>query len=378
MSEDTDKLYRLADIPDIDLKRMPTGIPEVDNIFGKSTVKGKDGEPDREVFGLPAGMITYWAGKAGVGKTRMIIAICHAANAMGADIIVGQGEVSPAEFKQWMKQKPERPHTWFVTDSRNPEFLFKCVLKHKPHLLVIDSANMLEGFGTAKEIKELWPRFSAVIKEAGTHCILVGQLNQDGSVKGPSEAGHLVNAVLSIHDLAPKGGRATPGVFHLNMEKNRTGPSGGWVEFKHEEAGVVVHKDGLGVPRASLFNDINPETQCLELNDFGRETYGPSLFPVEYAAWKARRDGTGEFLSTEEVIIKARNAGVPPYLIEMAEQGLIYYYAAQLIHEGRQSLEEAKSFKVMCDNTPRVYVPPVDEYVAPQSGLFGWIANLFG
>jgi len=249
-------IWAMNEIPHTIVRRMPTGFPELDDIFGSTTF------PDGSIeYGLPKGRISYGFGEQGVGKTRLVIAICHRLNALGARILVCQGEVRPEEFRQWLGQDPEHPEIWWVTDRRNPGVLCQLIEQYRPHFVVVDSANMLDEYNRISACKAMFDRFKGVMADTKAHCLMIGQLNKDVTAKGPTDVQHLVDAVLHIkgYEPDPKKGAdlVIPGGFFVQMQKNRYGSSGGWVGFQHQPHGVDLHVRPDGIPSCSMYIDTD-------------------------------------------------------------------------------------------------------------------------
>lgn len=225
------KVVPLNKIENIDVRRLPTTIVEIDRVYGQTRLFNGDIE-----YGLPCGKISYWAGGNGVGKTRIAIHIAKKMNQIGARILYFQGEVPADEFKQWTGEVPN-PQNFMVSEDTSAEDIAEGILKSKPDLCVIDSANMIQDYDKKSKIKKIFEVLRKVVASVGCHLIMIAQLNQDGTVKGGTVAPHLVDIVVEL-DVVPQKVAKVTGAFFLQIKKNRYGKSGGWVGFRHFDYGI--------------------------------------------------------------------------------------------------------------------------------------------
>jgi len=237
-----ENVWALNEISNEIIHRMPTGVEDLDYIYGKTEILLPAFILEK---GLPKGKISYWAGERGVGKTRLAILISKVMNRMGATILVCQGEVDPKDFKQWTGNNVTYPGKYFVTNSNNMKNIVHIIKDKNPDMIIIDSANMIEGWENKRELKKLFPSFSKAIASSGAHAIMIAQLNQDGTIKGGTLPSHLVDIEASIRRCKwPKKSEYLPPdyytrLFVIKINKNRYGPSGGWVRFIHEDKGIL-------------------------------------------------------------------------------------------------------------------------------------------
>jgi len=228
----------------IDVRRIPTGYRDLDIIYGRSDVLDASGLSHVE-YGLPCGKISYWAGVAGVGKTRLAIAVSKNISRMNGTVMVFEGEVRPDEFRQWAGNDVIHPEKYFVSDHSELPNICDTLLKFRPNLVIIDSANMIEGSGCSSHDRVIYPQLRSIIQDIGCHCIMTAQLNQDKTVKGGTTPGHLVDVEAHLDWLVPIGKMHEStifpdieGCFWLETKKNRCGPVGGAVTFAHERHGI--------------------------------------------------------------------------------------------------------------------------------------------
>lgn len=177
--------YNRNEITSIPVVRVHTGSEELDWIYGETD----------DIWGLPMKAISLWSGEAGTGKTRTAIAVCNTMASRGMKILFFQAESDLGTFSGKIKYDSFR-----LGDSRHLDDIKKDILTDRPDIVVIDSINMIKEFksGTASIIEAIIDEFKDICRDVGSHIILLGQLNQDGSVKGSSALPHLVDIHLNI------------------------------------------------------------------------------------------------------------------------------------------------------------------------------------
>ena len=122
---------------------------------------------------------------------------------------------------------------------------------------------------------------TAVAKERGIACILVGHVTKDGSIAGPRVLEHLVDVVLHFEGDRHSSLRLVRGV------KNRFGPSDEIGCFQMTESGIVGLTDPSGLFLSGRRADV-PGT-CATVAMQGRRA-----LPVEIQALVGQPAGDGQ------------------------------------------------------------------------------------
>jgi hypothetical protein len=257
-------LYRLDEIEHTKILRLSTGFRSLDLAFGVTT------HGNIESHGMPCGRIVFASGEAGVGKTRLGIAVTKNVNAHGGKILVFQGEVRPQEFKQWTGNNVVCPTKYFVSDDRDVSAMIGYIRQENPTLVIIDSANMIDDYDKSSEIKGIMDDLKIAVAETGCVCMMIGHLTKDGKMKGNSGVPHLVDvecSIIKVHtgnmhsfdgievaELCKKNAQTPaqyrqamqkftdliPSMFRYDIGKNRYGPSGGHCVFSHTAEGIKL------------------------------------------------------------------------------------------------------------------------------------------
>jgi len=199
----------IAEIKQEPIRRIPTGIAELDWLYGCS--QAPDYQP---VWGMPGGKLSLWAGAAGVGKSRAAIEVAKNLANNGYRVLYFQSEMDLSTFGNWVnKGDISNPNNFLVSGAKSLSEMLNIIQQTKPKVVFVDSINMINEFGsgTSKEIKSIiegdnWQRgFRDICNELRVHAIFLGQLNKDGEAKGSSSLPHLVDTVFNIKPLGIDG-----------------------------------------------------------------------------------------------------------------------------------------------------------------------------
>ena len=217
---------RLSNIELIKVSRLSTGIPCLDMCYG-TTIDG-----NYRCSGLPRGGVSLWAGSGGVGKSRVAIAIASYINSTGGRVLYIQNEVNPQQFREWTRDKIANPYEFLVHTSNIVDQQIQAMLEYKPHLVVIDSINMIPNFQSVNVIRETLEKYRSTTSQIQSHLILIGHLNKVGTVKGNNDITYLVdtqcglqyvsNGLSKNHKLELQlAGKSVADMFFIVVEKNR-------------------------------------------------------------------------------------------------------------------------------------------------------------
>lgn len=225
--------YNINEVEPIEVRRIFTGFPELDWLYGYSTYEGKI------KWGIPMKSISLWSGESGTGKSRTAIALAKNLANSGLRVLYFQNETDLGTFSQWIKNGVTKPQNFRISDDKKLEDQIRIIERDNPHIVFIDSVNMIEEFksGTKKDIELIVNSFKEICKKRLIHIILIAQLNQDGSVKGSSTLPHLVDIAFNL-----KKDDGLDGLFSIEVgikhRYGRTGPTYKTI-WEHEEDGIV-------------------------------------------------------------------------------------------------------------------------------------------
>lgn len=200
--------------------RLPTGLFELDRVFGGGIVKGS---------------VFLVGGQPGIGKstilTQMILKMLSEDQKL--KVLYLAGEESPQQITHRIKR--------MVTDSAKTkdtilarlsfsavtdvDRLLGLLTDQKPSLVIIDSiqsmfTNDLTGIvGSTAQLRETALRLVTWAKQSGTPVFLVGHVTKDGDIAGPKILEHIVDTVVEIT------GDRSGEVRVVRSLKNRFGPT---------------------------------------------------------------------------------------------------------------------------------------------------------
>jgi len=298
----------IAEINQEPVKRIPTGIDELDWLYGLS--KAPRYKP---IWGIPVGKLSLWAGAAGVGKSRAAIELAKCLANNGYRVLYFQLESDLSTFSNEVKKGDiSNPNNFLVSDTKSLSEMLHIIQQVKPKVVFVDSINMLNEFGsgTSKEIKSIIEGdnrqrgFRDICNELRIHAIFLGQLNKNGETKGSSSLPHLVDIVFQIEPLG------IDGYFVIRVSpKHRYGRTGEqYVTYwEHLPDGVRCDSEHRladhlwcethGVPVKSIFGLAKPSIPRIEsiniyhhnIHDRGRSFFLPSLAAFILGSWLAGR-----------------------------------------------------------------------------------------
>jgi len=181
-------LVDLRKISTLNLKRLATGIGEVDRVLGGGFVPGS---------------LVLLSGEPGIGKSTLVAQIANAL-AVGRSVIYVSGEESAAQVKGRLERLGCSLDNLRFIGETNIEKIIASVLKAKPDLVIIDSIQTVYSSlipseaGSLNQIRAGAVKFLEVAKEHDITVILIGHITKDGQVAGPKSLEHIVDTVLYL------------------------------------------------------------------------------------------------------------------------------------------------------------------------------------
>lgn len=262
----------IGEIDASQVSAQPSGVAELDRVLGG---------------GLVPGGVVLLAGEPGVGKSTLLLAAAHAwAGTQRTPALIVTGEESAAQ----VRMRADRMGTLHPNLFLAAETEMSAVLAHidavAPGLLIVDSVqtvSMSEIDGSAggvTQVRAVAAALTAIAKELGIACVLVGHVTKDGAIAGPRVLEHLVDVVLHF-----EGDRNSP-LRLIRGVKNRFGPADEVGCFQLVENGIVGLTDASGLFLSGRKLHI-PGT-CSTVAMQGRRA-----IPVELQALVGATDGEG-------------------------------------------------------------------------------------
>lgn len=229
---DTPRIMTLDDVEDMDVTRLPTGIPEADEVFGSATE-----------FGPAVGSCILLGGDRGIGKSTFVAQTIYNYAGRNINTLYGSAEESELAVRARVirvggaSSKLLRRISIVRTD--NIHALYAAWNVGKPPVVVVDSiqafkdpelnthSKVVQMDATAKSLQQ----FSA---DTQTLVICISHLTKDGDLAGPEAAQHWVDGCFLF-------GRMGNGVIQLSCDgKNRFGLASRVAYFKMDNKGKLL------------------------------------------------------------------------------------------------------------------------------------------
>lgn len=208
--------------------RLSSGIPEFDWLFGHTGGN----------FGVPSGKISYLCGGKGVGKSRLLTYLLLSYNVRcNFSVMFFQGEVSPGVFVSEKMPKNFRSNDFYISDMVSLDEQVNYIDKYRPKIVVIDSLNMMSEYRNGHGSRDIVDKYRSVLERHNSFAFFVMQLNKDGSAKGNTDFPHLSDIELSAY----KDKYSLDSDFYLEVGKNRYGPSGKAMTWRHGSKCVLPY-----------------------------------------------------------------------------------------------------------------------------------------
>lgn len=181
----------LIDLREVDtqnLKRLVTGISEVDRVLGG---------------GIVPGSLVLLSGEPGIGKSTLVAQIADAL-AKQKLVVYASGEESAAQVKGRLERLGCSLDNLRFIGETNIEKIISSVLKAEPDLVIVDSIQTVYSSlipseaGGINQIRGGAVKFMELAKEHDISVILIGHITKDGQVAGPKSLEHIVDTVLYL------------------------------------------------------------------------------------------------------------------------------------------------------------------------------------
>ncbi len=205
------------------VKRFSTSLSEIDRLLGG---------------GIVAGSLTLLGGEPGIGKSTIMLQICHGLAMQGLTVLYVCGEESVEQTSLRAKRLTIDAESLYLLN----ETMFSNVKLHvdrlKPDILVIDSIQILykpelpSAPGSVAQLRDIAAECMMLAKGSGISTFLIGHVTKSGEIAGPKVLEHIVDTVLEFEGDRHHGYRL------LRALKNRFGPTDDIALFQMNEQGL--------------------------------------------------------------------------------------------------------------------------------------------
>jgi len=218
----------LSDVGLAAVKRLSTGIGELDRVLGG---------------GLVPGSLVLLGGSPGIGKSTLTNMALGNLLDGGHRTLYVSGEESAEQVRlraERLGSGPSPPALKVpILAETDLDTILETLEAEAPEVCVIDSVQTLNAAGcsgapgSVGQVREVAARIMALAKARGVAVILVGHVTKDGALAGPRVLEHLVDCVLQF-----EGERERP-YRELRALKNRFGSTNEAGLFEMRQGGLV-------------------------------------------------------------------------------------------------------------------------------------------
>ena len=170
-------------------ERMQLAMPEVDRPLGGGVVPGS---------------VILWGGEPGIGKSTLILQVCHAMAKAGRSVLYASGEESEAQIKMRAERLGAADEDLFVYSGGNLDAIVSEAEKEKPSMLVIDSIQTMylsaneSPMGSPAQIRDCTAVLVRLAKSENIAVMIIGHVTKEGNLAGPRILEHMVDVVFYL------------------------------------------------------------------------------------------------------------------------------------------------------------------------------------
>lgn len=162
-------------------------------------------EVDRPLGGgIVPGSVILWGGEPGIGKSTLILQICHAMASQGKDVLYCSGEESEIQVKLRAERLHVNDANCYIYAGSSIDSILKEAERLKPSMLVIDSIQTMyisgvdSPMGSPAQIRDCTAALVRFAKKTNTSVMIIGHVTKEGNLAGPRILEHMVDVVFYL------------------------------------------------------------------------------------------------------------------------------------------------------------------------------------
>lgn len=177
----------LQDIAMEKMKRIRTGIDELDRVLGG---------------GIVPGALILLSGDPGIGKSTLVLQLAAAVCCQAGSVLYGSGEESAGQLKLRADRLGIKEPRLLIQADTSLDAVLQEAESRRPGLLIVDSIQTMycqdaEGApGSLAQIREGTARLMTFAKTCSVSVIVIGHVTKEGAIAGPRMMEHMVDVVL--------------------------------------------------------------------------------------------------------------------------------------------------------------------------------------
>lgn len=154
--------------------------------------------------GIVPGSVILWGGEPGIGKSTLILQICHAMASQGQGVLYCSGEESEIQVKLRAERLHVNDDNCFIYAGSNIESILKEAETLKPSMLVIDSIQTMylsgveSPMGSPAQIRDCTSSLVHFAKKMNVAVMIIGHVTKEGNLAGPRILEHMVDVVFYL------------------------------------------------------------------------------------------------------------------------------------------------------------------------------------
>ena len=222
VSRRTTAMQRLSEVDPAGEARYATGMRELDRVLGGGIVRGA---------------LMLIGGDPGIGKSTLLLQICHFLG-QTLRVLYVSGEESQRQIKLRANRLGVADGELFILCENDAALVVDTMLTEKPDIVIVDSIQTMtlptvaSSAGSITQVKECTAAIMRAAKSADIPVFIVGHVNKDGAIAGPKVLEHIVDCVLYF-----EGDRNTSYRL-LRCVKNRYGSTNEVGVFEMRDRGL--------------------------------------------------------------------------------------------------------------------------------------------
>ena len=164
-----------------------TGIKELDRVLGGGIVQGS---------------LTLVGGDPGIGKSTLLLQVCHNLSEAGHKVLYISGEESKVQIKMRADRLGTFSEHMLLLCETNLDTVRQVMERLKPEVAIIDSIQTMfseevgSAPGSVSQVRESTNVLMQIAKGLGITIFIVGHVTKEGNVAGPRVLEHMVDTVL--------------------------------------------------------------------------------------------------------------------------------------------------------------------------------------